>query len=691
MVRSIILGIILLTGFILLPLALATRNYAFAELFQSKGESKAIYAVAFSPDGKTMASGGDQNNIIVWNCGCPIIEIGIYNLLSRYTLRPFDAELKGHSGKITKLSYSNDGSRLASASTDKTVRIWSTTTYNTLKTYITLKILQGHTGEVTGVAFNQSGSKIITTSNDKSAIIWDVESGKQLATLKGHNDSVTDAIFHPTNGTILTTSLDNKTIVWNALTYEKLKILSGHQAGVRAIAFNPNDKDFTTVSDDKTAIIWDANTYEYIGKLIGHNNSLLSVAYSGDGERIITGSSDSTAIIWDSKTRKRLWILNNLDYVYSVAANSNGSQFLIAGADGRVLFWEDSIYKEGNGYNFYKVSQPVDPDEPFNGNPLTAKSPPITPSLVTSPPSVIILPPSSVATSPPPPPPSVATLPPSVTISQPALSKGHLYFIGISASNFNGLTTLNFTNADVNAIGAAVSQQYQVFNTNPYSSMIFSGKNSTLKNISDYLDEIQGKAQEKDTIILSISSHGIYTINSKYYVVLNNGSKNVGDLEKNGLSGAKIQAFVNGSKASVLVLLDTCQAGVINSKGENTEGSSSPDEFLKGFDQGSRGGGNKAILTAASGSNLSYESGKIQHGVFTQAIIEALTGEEFVFNNNDFSRRKITIGNFGTISNTQLAEYVLSRVPKLTQDLGSPPQTPSYHQIGEPFIIASYP
>ncbi|NWJ96398.1 MAG: hypothetical protein HXX20_11505 [Chloroflexi bacterium] len=159
-----------------------------------RGHSASVNSVAFSPDGKTLASGSLDKTIILW-------DVTTHNQL---------ATLKGHSDSVYSVAFSPDGKTLASGSVDNTIILWDVTTHNQLAT------LKGHSSYVYSVAFSPDGKTLASGSWDKTIILWDVTSHNQLATLKGYSNSVLSVAFSPDGKTLASGSNDNTIILWNA-------------------------------------------------------------------------------------------------------------------------------------------------------------------------------------------------------------------------------------------------------------------------------------------------------------------------------------------------------------------------------------------------------------------------------------------------------------------------------------------
>ena len=201
----------------------------------------------------------------------------------------------GHGDFVVTAAYSPDGTRIVTASNDKTARIWDA------RTGMELQVLSGHSDYVNCAAYSPDGSRIVTVSIDKTARIWDARTGAQLTVLLGHGDSVSSAAYSPDGTRIVTASYDKTARIWNARTGAQLMVLSGHPNRVVSAAYSPDGTRIVTASVDKTARIWDARTGAPLEVLSGHGDTVQSAGYSPDGTRIVTASLDKTARIWDAR------------------------------------------------------------------------------------------------------------------------------------------------------------------------------------------------------------------------------------------------------------------------------------------------------------------------------------------------------------------------------------------------------
>jgi hypothetical protein len=153
-----------------------------------------------------------------------------------------------------------------------------------------LYLEHGHDGSVQSSAFSPDGSRIVTASADKTARIWDAATGTESAVLRGHEDTVWSAAFSPDGSRIVTPSNDKTARIWEAATGMQSAVLRGHEAAVNSAAFSPDGSRIVTASWDRTARIWEAATGKESAVLRGHEAAVNSAAFSPDGSHIVTTS-----------------------------------------------------------------------------------------------------------------------------------------------------------------------------------------------------------------------------------------------------------------------------------------------------------------------------------------------------------------------------------------------------------------
>ncbi len=241
-----------------------------------------VSCVAFSLDGTLIA--------VSRGLGVEIVDRA-----SRQTLRV----LSGHTASVFGVAFSPDGSLLATASADRTARLWDPSTGQHRST------LEGHTSWVRGVAFSPDGSLLATASDDRTARLWDPSTGQHRSTLEGHTDWVFGVAFSPDGSLLATASADGTARLWDPSTGQHRSTLEGHTDWVRGVAFSPDGSLLATASADRTARLWDPSTGQHRSTLEGHTDWVRGVAFSPDGSLLATASADRTARLWDPSTGQR--------------------------------------------------------------------------------------------------------------------------------------------------------------------------------------------------------------------------------------------------------------------------------------------------------------------------------------------------------------------------------------------------
>ncbi len=265
--------------------------------------------------------------------------------------------LRGHISFVYSAVFSPDGSKIATASNDKTAKIWNVPSSLSITPTVSIT-LTGHTGSVNAVAFSPDGRTVVTASSDTLAKIWDVPSGRELKSFKGHTGPVNSVAFSPDGRTIVTVSSDTLAKVWDVQSGLELKTLKGHTGPVNSVAFSPDGRTIVTASDDTLAKIWDVESGSELASLQGHTGPVNSVAFSPDGRTIVTASSDTLVKIWDLQSTKETNILiSHIKGVRKARFSPDGSKIVTVGDDRLAKIWNSQTGQILSNFTFLEVNE----------------------------------------------------------------------------------------------------------------------------------------------------------------------------------------------------------------------------------------------------------------------------------------------------------------------------------------------
>ncbi|CAE6447794.1 unnamed protein product [Rhizoctonia solani] len=341
-----------------------------------KKHTKRVSSICFSPDNNHIASSSNDSSICVWEVQhgtlvyslvtedgyIPSIRyspdgnhiaathgsnIWILNAHTGYTVL---GPLAGHLDNVRSIGYSPDGSYIASGSNDNTIRIWSTTSAQSILNPISICDKPTSIVVVKSIEYSQDGTRIIVNvteglHDNDSIRVYDARTGQPvLGPLQGHSNTQSFACFSP-DGTLVVSgdSLGENVWVWDARSgKQEHEVVSGHTGRVESVGWSPDDIHIVSGSADKTICVWDTqNGNLVLGPLTGHNDNVVSVEYSPDGTHFVSGSWDTTIRTWDAQNGHTILgpLTGHVDKVVSVRYSPNGTLIASGSLDSTICVW----------------------------------------------------------------------------------------------------------------------------------------------------------------------------------------------------------------------------------------------------------------------------------------------------------------------------------------------------------------
>lgn len=241
--------------------------------------------------------------------------------------------LAGHTNGVSHCAYSPDGALLATASNDRTARVWDAATGTTLR------VFTGHDGPVSTCDISADGTLLATGGHDRSVRLWDIATGAQRAALAGHSQRVTSCLFSPDGTRLATAGRDQVAIVWDVRTGTPARHLL-HPSAVLACDFSPDGSAVATACEDGGCRVWDVRTGTERARF-GGSAAVLSCAFSPDARVLATAGADHDVTLWDVVTGTRARVLHgHTDTVASCAFSPDGTLVASAGHDLTTRIWD---------------------------------------------------------------------------------------------------------------------------------------------------------------------------------------------------------------------------------------------------------------------------------------------------------------------------------------------------------------
>ena len=273
-------------------------------------------AIAFSPDGKLLATGSSDKAVRVWN-----IAAGT------------SIELARHSRQVNGVAFFSDGTRLVSGGNDGRIIVWD------LSSNTVAKELSGPKSGVLAVAVSWDGRYAASGCSDHTLQILSVETGKTIRQFTNLNGPVSSVTFLPEGRQVLAAS-GKQVALWDMSQRTAAREYLGHTKTVDSVAITLGGARAVSASDDRTIKLWDLTQGTDLRTFAGHVDDVRSVAIDATGTRMVSGSNDRTVRVWDVGTGKQLQLfIGHTDSIDAVALSPDGQWAASASDDHTVRLW----------------------------------------------------------------------------------------------------------------------------------------------------------------------------------------------------------------------------------------------------------------------------------------------------------------------------------------------------------------
>jgi WD40 repeat protein len=279
-------------------------------------ESAAL-AVAFSPDGATLCSAGQDGVILFWNTSTGALE----------------AELRGHTADVNCVAFSPDGTWLASAGDDRTLKIWHVAERRLDQT-------RQSNAAVNSVVFDPSGENLIVGDEQGDISLWRFDTVTHQQQLHGHTQEVNQLAISPDGSRLASAGSDGAIVLWNLQSLSQVAALKEHVGSVTAVAFSPDGQRLASAGVDHMVRLWQVDPPRMLFELRGHTQRIDSVAFTSDGAVVSSAGKDGTLRLWDASGGQIVWTYaTEQSRVWSLAASTKSNVVATVGAAGGVRLW----------------------------------------------------------------------------------------------------------------------------------------------------------------------------------------------------------------------------------------------------------------------------------------------------------------------------------------------------------------